>query len=40
MIRFIQKNKNGKLIYKSGGGITSDSDIKKEYKEMTDKIYF
>lgn len=39
MIRFIQKDKNGKLVYKSGGGITCDSDLEKEYKEMTDKVY-
>ena len=38
MIRYIEKNKN-KLIYKSGGGITSDSNIKNEYQEMIDKIY-
>lgn len=39
MIRFIQKNQNGDLIYKSGGGITCDSDPKKEYQEMCDKVY-
>jgi para-aminobenzoate synthetase component 1 len=38
MIRFIEK-KNKKLIYKSGGGITLDSDVKLEYQEMQDKIY-
>jgi len=38
MIRFIEKE-NGKLYYKSGGGITSDSDPQKEYQEMIDKIY-
>lgn len=37
-IRFIEKV-NGKLIYKSGGGITADSDCESEYKEMIDKIY-
>ncbi len=37
-IRFIEK-KNGNLIYKSGGGITADSDCFKEYQEMIDKIY-
>jgi len=26
-------------IYKSGGGITIDSNVKKEYKELTDKVY-
>ncbi len=38
MIRFIEKEK-GKLYYKSGGGITIDSDAKSEYKELIDKIY-
>jgi para-aminobenzoate synthetase component 1 len=38
MIRFIEKNGN-KLIYKSGGGITIDSDAADEYAEMLDKIY-
>lgn len=39
MIRFIQKNKDGSFIYKSGGGITSDSDLNMEYQEMIDKVY-
>ncbi len=39
MIRFIQKDKKGNLIYKSGGGITCDSDINNEYQEMIDKVY-
>ena len=38
MIRFIEERK-GKLIYKSGGGITLDSDMSSEYQEMQDKIY-
>ncbi|MRI58689.1 MAG: aminodeoxychorismate synthase component I [Epsilonproteobacteria bacterium] len=38
MIRFIEKGPKG-LIYKSGGGITADSDPKKEYQELIDKIY-
>ncbi|MDD5160450.1 MAG: aminodeoxychorismate synthase component I [Sulfuricurvum sp.] len=37
-IRFIEKI-NGKLIYKSGGGITADSTEESEYKEMIDKVY-
>ena len=32
MIRFIECN-NRQLIYKSGGGITIDSDVKEEYKK-------
>jgi para-aminobenzoate synthetase component 1 len=38
MIRFIEK-KADRLIYKSGGGITLDSNAKDEYQEMLDKIY-
>jgi len=38
MIRFLEK-RDGKLIYKSGGGITLDSDLDSEYSEMIDKIY-
>lgn len=38
MIRFVQKSKKG-YIYKSGGGITLDSDAKLEYNELLDKIY-
>ena len=39
MIRFIEKLKDGSFVYKSGGGITSDSDTLSEYKEMIDKVY-
>jgi len=39
VIRYIE-NLNNKLIYKSGGGITIDSDVKSEYRELIDKIYF
>jgi len=38
MIRFIEKE-NNQLFYKSGGGITLDSDAKTEYEELIDKIY-
>ena len=38
MIRFIEK-KNKKLFYKSGGGITIDSNARSEYEELIDKIY-
>ena len=38
MIRFIE-NKNGKLIYRSGGGITYLSDVNLEYQELIDKVY-
>lgn len=38
MIRFIEKTKDG-YVYKSGGGITLDSDAKEEYNELLDKVY-
>ena len=38
MIRFIE-NRNGKKIFRSGGGITFLSDAKTEYQEMIDKVY-
>ncbi|MBS4067898.1 MAG: aminodeoxychorismate synthase component I [Sulfurimonas sp.] len=38
MIRFVQNSKDG-YIYKSGGGITIDSDVKSEYDELLDKVY-
>ena len=38
LIRFIEID-NGKLIYKSGGGITFLSDVEKEYDEMLKKVY-
>ena len=37
-IRFIE-NRNGKLYYKSGGGITHLSNMKDEYNELINKIY-
>jgi para-aminobenzoate synthetase component 1 len=37
-IRFIERNK-GKFYYKSGGGITVNSDMVSEYNELQDKIY-
>ncbi len=38
MIRFIEEE-NRTLMYKSGGGITIDSNAKSEYEELIDKIY-
>ena len=38
IIRYIEKDNNN-YFYKSGGGITIDSDCKKEYKELIDKVY-
>lgn len=37
-IRFIEKTEKG-YIYKSGGGITAESDCESEYQEMIDKVY-
>jgi para-aminobenzoate synthetase component 1 len=39
MIRFIEKQGEN-YIYKSGGGITIESDALSEYEEMKDKVYF
>ena len=38
MIRFIEKQSDG-LVFKSGGGITVFSDVKKEYDELIQKVY-
>lgn len=38
MIRFIEKEKD-KLYFKSGGGITHQSNLESEYEEMKNKIY-
>lgn len=38
IIRFIEQQGN-EFFYKSGGGLTIDSDIYQEYQEMLDKIY-
>ena len=38
MIRFMEK-RDGRLYYKSGGGITMMSDALTEYIEMVDKVY-
>jgi para-aminobenzoate synthetase component 1 len=38
MIRFIERVEAG-YLYKSGGGITIDSDPQKEYAELLEKIY-
>ena len=38
MIRYIEQSSKG-LIYKSGGGITSQSNVDEEYQELKDKIY-
>lgn len=38
MIRFIEKTDEG-LVFKSGGGVTKNSDMQKEYDELNRKIY-
>ncbi|WP_455498585.1 aminodeoxychorismate synthase component I [Coprobacter sp.] len=38
MIRFIEQQ-DKKMIFKSGGGITAQSDVYKEYNEMKQKVY-
>ncbi len=38
MIRFVEQQ-DDRLVYKSGGGITIDSDAQSEYGELVDKIY-
>ncbi|WP_294961693.1 aminodeoxychorismate synthase component I [Sulfurimonas sp.] len=38
MIRYVEKTENG-YIYKSGGGLTLDSEAKLEYNELLDKVY-
>ncbi|OIN58764.1 aminodeoxychorismate synthase component I [Arsenicibacter rosenii] len=38
LIRFIEQQENG-LVFKSGGGITAQSDVYAEYQELIDKVY-
>jgi len=38
MIRFIEQN-GERLVFKSGGGITAQSDMSKEYEELIQKVY-
>jgi para-aminobenzoate synthetase component I len=38
MIRFIERE-DGQLYYRSGGGITAQSVMEKEYQEIIDKVY-
>lgn len=38
MIRYIERGENG-LVFKSGGGITWDSNAESEYQELKDKVY-
>jgi len=38
LIRFVEKTAEG-FVYRSGGGITMNSEVEKEYQELMDKIY-
>lgn len=38
MIRFIEQINDG-MVFRSGGGITAQSDVESEYQEMLDKVY-
>ncbi|MDD4971338.1 MAG: aminodeoxychorismate synthase component I [Paludibacter sp.] len=38
MIRFLEQV-NGQLVFKSGGGITAQSELIKEYEELIQKVY-
>ncbi|MRI83393.1 MAG: aminodeoxychorismate synthase component I [Nitratiruptor sp.] len=38
MIRYVEAQ-GEELVYKSGGGITIDSDAKREYQELIEKVY-
>ena len=38
MIRFIEKQ-GARFFYRSGGGITAQSDVTAEYQEVIDKVY-
>lgn len=38
LIRFIEE-KDGQLYFRSGGGITAQSDMEKEYNEIKQKVY-
>ena len=38
-IRFVERTESGGLVYRSGGGITINSDMEREYAELQAKIY-
>ena len=38
MIRYIEEQ-NRHLVFKSGGGITAQSNMVEEYNELIDKVY-
>ena len=38
MIRFVEQQGN-RMVFKSGGGLTAKSELKKEYEELIQKVY-
>ena len=39
MNRKMELQRDGSLVFMSGGGITSQSDLASEYDEMKQKVY-
>ena len=39
LIRFLEQKEDGRYIFKSGGGITFQSNVLSEYNEMKEKVY-
>lgn len=39
LIRFLEQQPDGSMVFKSGGGITHRSDARSEYEEMKQKVY-
>lgn len=39
IIRFVEQQSDGTMVFKSGGGITFKSGMESEYKEMIQKVY-
>ena len=39
LIRYIELDQSGQLYYRSGGGVTINSQPKDEYEECIQKIY-
>ena len=38
-IRYIEQNQQGEMQFRSGGGITSQSQLNEEYQEILEKVY-
>lgn len=39
MIRFMDQQSDGSFVFKSGGGVTAQSDVELEYNEVKQKVY-